>query len=82
MTTSAEEVVCELEALTGKVYRGDVTAVVFDILKDTPHLDHLLAYLSEEKLVNVRDNKPNTTVREEDSDRPCFEKWITRCKRL
>lgn len=44
----------ELEMLTGKLIRGDLTPVVYDLIKDSPFKDDLLEYSS--------------TVREETED--------------
>lgn len=36
----------ELEMLTGKLIRGDLTPVVYDLIKDSPFKDDLLEYSS------------------------------------
>lgn len=38
----------ELEALTGTVYRGDITPVVFELLKNTHDMKGLLSFLNKE----------------------------------
>lgn len=35
----------DLEVLTHKLYKGDLTPIVFDLLKDTIYLDSLIHYL-------------------------------------
>lgn len=72
----------ELESLTGKVFNGDITPIVFDLLKDSKHVVELVKYLSKGELSNVVINKPNNAVRKEDYDRPCFEKWFSNAERL
>lgn len=72
----------ELEALTGKVYSGDLTPVVYDLLADSPHLSSLYTHLTGEKIHNDNDNNTHKALREKSSDRPCFEKWFRNCERL
>lgn len=36
----------ELEELSGKIYNGDLTPIVFDLLKDTTDVKGLLNYLN------------------------------------
>ena len=72
----------ELEGLTGKVFVGDLTPLVFDVLKASPHLDKLLVYLDKENSKHVRNNKPNTTPRDKSDDRPSFAKWFAGCEEL
>lgn len=72
----------ELEVLTGKYLSGDITPIVYDLLKDTRYKSELISYLSEGKIVNVDNNKSNTTACEEDNLRPDFEKWFSGCEQL
>lgn len=39
----------ELEALTGKLIRGDITAVVYELIKDSPFIDDIYEYSGVEK---------------------------------
>ena len=72
----------ELEVLTGKYLSGDITPIVYDLLKDTKYKSELISYLSEGKIVNVDNNKSNTTACEEDNLRPDLEKWFSGCEQL
>lgn len=72
----------EIELITGKVYNGDLTPIVFDLVKDSRHLDSLYQYLTGEILKHDINNNTGKVVRAQDSDRPCFEKWFKQCERL
>lgn len=72
----------ELESLSGKVFNGDITPIVFDLLKDSKHIDKLIEHLRKGDKKHVNNNKPNNTVRKKDYDRPCFEKWFSNAERL
>lgn len=82
MKNDQEYIEVELEALTGKIYRGDLTTVVFDVLKESPHLESLLMQLNKEKKVNVNNNKSDTVVRKESNYRPNFKQLIANGKKL
>lgn len=82
MKNSQELFQCEIEALTGKIYKGDVTPLIYDLLKTSPHLDKLLVYLGKEIKPNVCNNEFDTTLREEINNRPCFEKWFEQFEKL
>lgn len=53
----------ELEALTGKIYRGDSTPLIYSLFKNTPYKEAMLLYLDkgkekkndEEIKVNLKD---------------------------
>ena len=49
----------ELQAHTGEVLRGDITPVVYDILKDTKDIDGLIDMLRGVKHVH---NKKSDTI--------------------
>ena len=53
-----------------------------DLLKETKYKSELISFLSEGKIVNVDNNKSNTTACEEDNLRPDFEKWFSGCEQL
>ena len=72
----------EIEALNGQFIRGDLTPVVLDLLKDTPHKKELIAFLNKENSIDVSSNESNKTLREEDNLRPCFEKWFSGFEQL
>jgi hypothetical protein len=71
----------ELEVLTGKIYRGDLTPIVFDLIKSSNHLSAFKAHLCKENK-NANNNNTVKTVQQESYDRPCFEKWFSQCERL
>ncbi len=72
----------ELEALTGKVFTGDMSPIVFDLLSPTHNLASLYNYLTGVKLQNDNVNNTRDTLREESNNRPSFEKWFRKCERL
>lgn len=72
----------ELESLTGKVFNGSITPIVFDLLKDSRHLDKLIKYLNKGEKPNVDNNKSDNPVRKENNNRPCFEEWFRNAERL
>lgn len=57
----------ELEDLTGKLFKGDITPIVFDILKDTADVKGLLKYL------NVVVEEENKTETKNEQEHPSFE---------
>lgn len=61
----------ELEELTGKLYRGDLTPLVYDLLKDSNDLKSLLAYLKSEDI--EEDVKPEI---ERPKPAPSFNNWF------
>lgn len=71
----------ELIAVSGKMYVGEPTAIVYDLLKDTDAMDALLSHLTG-GVYNAGYNKPNTTVREEGRNRLSIEEWLGRCQEL
>lgn len=73
----------ELESLTGKVYTGDITPVVFDLLSETRYLENLYQYLTGGNISYVdNNNDTDTVVREKSNDRPCFKEWFRNFERL
>lgn len=82
MSKSQELFQREVEALTGKVYNGDVTPLVYEVLQSSSHLDKLLVYLRKENEPNVCNNESHTTLREEGNNRPCFKEWFSGCEQL
>jgi hypothetical protein len=67
----------ELEELTGKIYNGDLTPLVFDLLKESPYLDVLLHELTGKEITA----KPEDEV-QQPTAAPKFEDWFKNCKRL
>jgi len=63
----------ELEELTGKIYRGDLTPLVYDLLKDSNDIKGLLHYLNKEEVIEVKEisevSKPESA--------PNFAEWFS-----
>lgn len=81
MVTTDKTLKEELTALTGKIFVGDPTAIVFELLSTTSDKVSLLAFLTGGK-PDVSNNKPCTTVREKSSDRFSFAEWLSGCEEL
>ena len=60
----------ELEALTSKLYKGDFTPLIYDVLKDSDDLPALLKYLTGQEI-----EEEIVTVVQTDSA-PSFEDWF------
>ena len=78
MRDSIEE---ELEILTGKIIRGDITPLMYSLIKDSIFLDDFVKeygdYLTEENKENVNKQRENKHTNK-DSDRGFdFEKWLS-----
>lgn len=60
----------ELEHLIGRLYRGDMTVMVYFLLKDTPDMDSLLEYLTGES--------PKSDLEKVDDEihTPTFKEWF------
>lgn len=60
----------ELEEITGKLYNGDLTPLVYDLLKTSEDLESLLLYLTGEEVAKVEEvvNVPKPA--------PSFENWF------
>ena len=71
----------ELTVLTNKVYAGDPTVLVYEILSETQYIPELIQYLSG-GAEDASDYKPSTSVREECGNRPSVEEWLARRKVL
>ena len=59
----------ELEELTGKLYRGDITPLMYDLLKDSMNLGDLLFELTGEKPIEQMEEtieRPQATMSFED----------------
>lgn len=72
----------ELESLSNKVFTGDITPIVFDLLKESRHLEDLVSFLSKGDKTHDSNNNTQETVRKEDYNRPCFEEWFRNAERL
>ncbi len=64
----------ELEELVGKLYNGDMTVLVYELLKDTHDMDSLLEYLTGERPESNLD-----VVEEEIHNTPNFRDWFSSC---
>ena len=71
----------ELTALTGKLYCGDPTRLVYDLLRCTEYKRELLCHLTGGGY-NVNNDESCTALREESDNRPCIEKWLAGCEEL
>lgn len=72
----------ELESLTGKIFQGDLTPIVFDLLKESQSVEDLLRYLKKEENSDVDSNETQDAVRKESYNRPCFEEWFLNAEQL
>lgn len=76
-----ESLTAELTTVTGKIFSGDPTPLIYELLKDTKDMRGLLEYLTGGK-VNVSNNKFDSTVRKKSSDRLSLEEWLAGCEKL
>lgn len=66
----------ELEAITGKLYKGDMTVMLYHLLKNTQDMDSLLEYLTG---VCSESNSDST---EEIHVAPNFSDWFKTCAEI
>ncbi len=64
----------ELEFLTGKLIQGDITPIVYELLKDSCYKEDILMY--ESFLVKEHEISKRETMKEE--GREDFDTWIKR----
>ena len=67
----------EIEELTGKVFNGDLTPLIFDILKGSVFKEDLIEELTGEKFVVSKENEVVEIEPVLD-----FEEWFNQCKQL
>lgn len=74
---SLETYKSELEELTGKVFSGDLTPMVFDLVKESVFKTELIKELTGEDFIVERDDEPAEleTVVE-------FDDWFSRFQRF
>lgn len=65
----------ELELLTGKLIQGDITPIVYELLKDSPYKEDIVEYQSLLVKEHPLPKKETTTIGEEKED---FDDWIKR----
>lgn len=74
--TKKEIIKDELEYLTGKLYRGDITPIVYDLVKDSNYLKALLIDLGSV----YESNKP---VKNENRDNKVeLHDWLESCEQI
>lgn len=67
----------ELEILTGKLIRGDLTAIVYELVKDSPFKSDLIQYSSlREEMSVVNKKRSNGDTNDNSSIGPSFKDWI------
>lgn len=71
----------ELEVILGKLISGDLTPVMYSLLKDTPDKESLLNYLKGVKS-DVRAKQSITTEDHEDNDNTRLAQWFSQYDRV
>lgn len=73
-------VIEDLELLTGKLIRGDITPIVYDMIKDSGYLElfvsDYLDYMSDEEKKNVSEQNINNDSSEDTHRGFSFEEWL------
>ena len=77
MQSNTDLVKEELENLTGKIYNGDLTPLVFNLLENSDDLKGLLKQLTGESIKTLQED----TV-EQPKAAPKFEEWLKGCVRI
>lgn len=77
MKSNTDLVKEELENLTGKIYNGDLTPLVFNLLENSTDLQGLLKQLTGETINTLQED----TV-EQPKSAPNFENWLKGCLRI
>lgn len=72
----------ELELALQKVFTGDITPLVYDLIKDTQYKRELSAFLKGKVNSNVYIDTTDSTSREKDNNRCSFEEWLSNCPEL
>ena len=67
----------ELEYVTGKIYSGDMTVMVYYLLKDTQDMDSLMEYLTGE-----RPGSNSEIIEEKIQKSPSFQDWFRGCTEI
>ena len=70
----------ELEFLTGKMLRGDITPLMYQLIKDSPFLDDFIdeygVYLTEDNREYVSKQRNDKDTSENSSRGFDFEEWL------
>lgn len=73
-------VVADLESLTGKIIRGDITPIVYELIKDSGHIqefkEDFMDYMSEERSKDVLKQNIDSNTSEDTNTGFSFEKWL------
>lgn len=67
----------ELEEIIGTLYRGDMTVMVYTLLKDTNDISSLLEYLTGERPESNSGTNTEKIIRS-----PSFEDWFNTCTEI
>ena len=69
----------ELELLSGKLIQGDLTPVVYSLIKDSPFLDDIFLYSSiqREDTADVNEEKVSGHANNDSNSRPAFAVWLS-----
>ena len=72
------EYTSELQAFTGQLFTGDITPVLYDLLKTTDHVNELLNFLRGEVKSNVHPKRPDKVTNTESSNGLSIEDWFSK----
>lgn len=67
----------EIEELTGKIFKGDLTPLVYDLFKDSNDIEGLIKYLTGEIIEKEKEDEVVKPVAA-----PRFEDWFRSCKQI
>lgn len=69
----------ELEVLTGKLIRGDITPIVYELIKDSPYVmdifEHSAVVIKEEDTGDSQES-PSRHADNNGRSGPSFESWL------
>lgn len=70
----------DISLLTGKLISGDITPMVFELIKDSPYVDNFIKeykdYLPKERSINVSEQDANTNTSKDSPAGLDFEEWL------
>lgn len=68
----------EFEVLTGKLIRGDLTPIVYELIRESPYIDDIFEYSSVAKEEAQSDSEKSSSqyADEHGSAGPSFESWF------
>lgn len=67
----------ELENITGKLFKGDITPLVYDLLKDSTDLSGLILHLTGKEVEVKNEVKVQTP-----KSAPSFDDWFNSCQKI